>query len=679
MKSKLFNPFEWGTKHAPLWTTLGLLLLSAWQLPAQTTTITTNSFLSLQNAVAAGGTCLLSFNGVVSATNSLLVTKDLTLYTTSTNTVTINGNSSNRLFQVSSNATLTISNLTLSGGNNIGTNGANGANGTSSNGGANGNSGGSGGNGITGFGGAIYNQGRTLAYYCIFFTNSATGGNGGNGGNGSFTGGSGGSGGGGGTGLGGAIYNSGTLLVSNCTFSGNGTIGGSGGLGGTNGTGSGAYLGTGGIGAVAAGAGLYNVGIATIVGCTFDFNFSESGNSQAAGPPLSNQNGSPGPSGPDAQGGGIYNLGTNTVINCTFYQNLVVGGNGGNGGKAAGFNGFNGGNGGNGGNAYGGNLFNDTAGHVSITNCTFAGGESFGGTNGVGGTGNSHAGNPGSLGAGYGANVANNAGTFKLKNSILAYPTNAVNAYGTITDQGYNLSSDATPTLTPTNSHNNLDPLLQPLTTNGGPTLTMALTLGSPAIDAIYDASAPTIDQRGFSRTSGSGPRSDIGAYEYSTNATLAYYNVSGHISLGSNGYPNVTVQASGTNAFNTNNLYSTQTDSSGNYTLANLPGGTYVITPLPSGSFTPVNPSVSLPIGTNVNFVGLPNSTIVLTRNATNSLVNLTVTGMPNTTYRIQASTSISTGWQDIGVRTTTANGTFAYPTPMTGFTYRFYRAVTP
>lgn len=58
-----------------------------------------------------------------------------------------------------------------------------------------------------------------------------------------------------------------------------------------------------------------------------------------------------------------------------------------------------------------------------------------------------------------------------------------------------------------------VDPLLGPLAANGGPTQTMALLAGSPAIDAIPVAScAVGTDQRGVSRPQGSS--CDIGAFE---------------------------------------------------------------------------------------------------------------------------------------------------------------------
>jgi CSLREA domain-containing protein len=57
-----------------------------------------------------------------------------------------------------------------------------------------------------------------------------------------------------------------------------------------------------------------------------------------------------------------------------------------------------------------------------------------------------------------------------------------------------------------------IDPKLGPLADNGGPTLTHALLLGSPAIDAASSADCPAKDQRGVSRPQG--PACDIGSYE---------------------------------------------------------------------------------------------------------------------------------------------------------------------
>jgi hypothetical protein len=51
-----------------------------------------------------------------------------------------------------------------------------------------------------------------------------------------------------------------------------------------------------------------------------------------------------------------------------------------------------------------------------------------------------------------------------------------------------------------------------PLADNGGPTLTHALLLGGPAIDAANDAACPATDQRGITRPQGA--HCDIGSYE---------------------------------------------------------------------------------------------------------------------------------------------------------------------
>src|SRR5262249_60736280 len=58
----------------------------------------------------------------------------------------------------------------------------------------------------------------------------------------------------------------------------------------------------------------------------------------------------------------------------------------------------------------------------------------------------------------------------------------------------------------------NSNPLLGPLQDNGGPTPTMALLPGSPALDAGCNSNAPATDQRGFARIANG--TIDIGAFE---------------------------------------------------------------------------------------------------------------------------------------------------------------------
>jgi hypothetical protein len=66
---------------------------------------------------------------------------------------------------------------------------------------------------------------------------------------------------------------------------------------------------------------------------------------------------------------------------------------------------------------------------------------------------------------------------------------------------------------------NPIDPLLGPLADNGGPTLTMALLPGSPAIDAGDNTDAPMWDQRGPGFRRIVNGTIDIGAYEVQAHA----------------------------------------------------------------------------------------------------------------------------------------------------------------
>jgi len=75
------------------------------------------------------------------------------------------------------------------------------------------------------------------------------------------------------------------------------------------------------------------------------------------------------------------------------------------------------------------------------------------------------------------------------------------------------------------------DPKLGPLADNRGPTKTMAISPGSPAIDNGNNATCPTIDQRGTSRPrdggTGKGAICDIGAFEYVANPSIVVTSTS--------------------------------------------------------------------------------------------------------------------------------------------------------
>ena len=84
---------------------------------------------------------------------------------------------------------------------------------------------------------------------------------------------------------------------------------------------------------------------------------------------------------------------------------------------------------------------------------------------------------------------------------------------GTVSSTGYNLESDDTCGFDGPGDLVSTPANLGPLTDNGGPTKTMALTPCSAAIDAASDTTCPGTDQRGIARPQGS--NCDIGAYEW--------------------------------------------------------------------------------------------------------------------------------------------------------------------
>jgi len=254
-------------------------------------------------------------------------------------------NLGDRVFQVMSNAQLTLVNLTITGGVAPG--------------------------GVYGTllpgesGGAIYNSGTLIAENCVFVGNASGLGNialGDASGNG--------------PGDGGAIYITGFAYLTGCAISGNNAGDGAdsppGNGGGVFNSGTcllsdclinnnrgGAVYGGG-----SGGGGIYNVGEMVASSCNILSNVCLSGVDGGIGYGVMGDFGLPGGSG--GSGGGIFNLGNLTLDDCTFSMNVT--GNGGNG--HPGYVGGSGGNGGNGGN--GGGLCN-AGGSVNMTQCTIGG------------------------------------------------------------------------------------------------------------------------------------------------------------------------------------------------------------------------------------------------------------------------------------------------------------------
>jgi hypothetical protein len=288
---------------------------------------------------------------------------------------------------------------------------------------------------------------------------------------------------GGGGGFGGSIFNAGTLAVSNSTLNHNSA----------SGTGTGI------------GGGIYNTGMLTINDSTVSDNIADG-------------------SALDGDGGGISNNGALTITNST------LSGNAANGSSSEGFGGF------------GGGIQN--AGTLTIDNSTLSGDSASGYVAGGGGiydngaltVGNSTlSGNIVNSTGGFGGN---GGGIFRPQPGAIG-PLTVSNSVvsGNKPDDlpGYTAPNTDIVGLTVGGTTYTLGQILAVqadgvtplLADNGGPTQTIALVAGSPAIglgrDCVAaDGTTPlTTDQRGYSRPNAPAT-CDAGAYEFSQAAPSA-------------------------------------------------------------------------------------------------------------------------------------------------------------
>jgi len=298
---------------------------------------------------------------------------------------------------------------------------------------------------------------------------------------------------------GGGIFNAGTLTATNCTLSGD--------VAGSN------------------GGGIYDIGKLTAGGCTL------SGDS-ATGTTVV------GPSGflPSGMGGGIYVYG-GWVLGPTGYRsygqasltNCTIAGNFANGNPRGDMT-----------SGSGGGLYVDGSGspmdsqvYVYLINCTV----SLNRANSVGG----------GIAVEIFAGSGNGGGVLRLVNTIVAGNTDRVHGGGVYSEgfpggdievstlysdhclfgNGSGVSSYATRygnIIGGLGGNPVINAMLGPLQNNGGPTMTMPLLAGSPAIGHGVSASfgplpvgwvnAPATDQRGVTRLDQPGELIDIGAYE---------------------------------------------------------------------------------------------------------------------------------------------------------------------
>ncbi len=669
------------------------------------------SFAELTEAVRIGGSFRFGCDGTIEITQTLTIAQD-TVLDASGRAVTLNGGNRPgvRIFHVNPGVNFTLKNVTVTGG--CSTNGAGlyndggtvtllnctfatnvtvGISGYRGDDGApgatyqdRGGNGMDGGAGTDAKGGAIFNAGILMATNLTLVGNSARGGTGGPAGAGGqggqliddrhrclagSPGGNGGTGGVGGKGFGGGLYNVGQAVLCRATLSGNGATGGSGGDGGRQGTGGcgifGSIAGSGGPGGTGHGGAIYNLGMLTIPSSTLYGNDVRGGSGGIGGHAASS---SPvagiGGLGGWGSGGAVENAGTILMVNVTLTSNGAAGGDGGYGGLApypssSCFRGRNG----NGGDASGGAIYNDNAGYCSAQSCTIWNNH-IGGGSGTNTVTNCPVAswNWGTNGTGLACSIHSATSSLTILQSTLVGNLNSTsNCVGAIRDDGYNLASDQSCQFSNTGSRNNTDPKLGPLADFGGPTLTMPLLAGSPALNAVDCVASPATDQRGIVRPFGA--FCDIGAFE-----SAPPYTILGGIAGYRAAPGGITVSAG---------AFSSPVDANGRYCLRGLPGGSYTVKPGAADAVFRLNSRVVTlgPDVVDLNFHSYRSNAV--TMELFPAGVTLVLAAAPGDTWRVLTSTNCL-DWKPYLTNTISPNGLFEFPMPLHERA-RFYRAIKP
>jgi hypothetical protein len=474
---------------------------------------------------------------------------------------------------------------------------------------------------------------------------------------------------------GGAIDNTGTLTINNSTLSGN-------------------------IDLDSGGGALYNTGTLTINNSTLSGNYAQySGN-----------------------GGAIANTGTLTINNSTLSGNGVLG--------AAGV-------------TVGGGAIYMGGGKLSLNNSTIADNSAYGGSSTYGctayGCGGTPAGNglggglyvgggtvaidhstiAGNAATSYGSpSTANsgggiyNAASLQMHDTILA--DNSADAgsdlNGSVTSLGYNLigSSSGGSSFAATDLLN-VDPLLGQLQNNGGPTQTMALPAGSPAVNAGDPAdntnpNTPAYDQRGPGFPRIFNGQIDIGAFElrsdlvvsgfpntYAAGATtdngftVTAHNADGSIDTGYTG--TVTLSSTDSTAAFFDAATGQSLLSGGSYTFTFTPGdnGTHqftaVLTKAGTQSITATDVATAGFTGTEWNIAVQPAGASKMIVNGFPSPTDAEVPGNLSVTLEDQYGNTATSYTGTIKFSTSDAKATIVDPdtgniVPLQGFTYTFTAA---